>query len=641
MENKYTKLSPNNDEDIRMKPIDFEFMRQRNIFKENNIQQKPYSILQKTNNIFALKNSEIKNLDEKVYNIPIEQKENINFYSNQNKSGDNNNNNLEPNINGIQSKINDLENNINLINNNINSNKDTQIKFNFERKLETDKIITSYKPVIKSENSNYIPKNNSGNNNSPNNKGYYFNYKSDESFNRLNEQNTHSFPIDIKSNSIYNNKTSTTTNMINSTIKDEYNTKSIIFNMKKVETTNSNNYYKGYMDEIEKRNELINKDTFDTINKNVNIDYNYFNQDNIKNNLRKDFSSKQLLVNNDEIKQEKYNLDYNVSNNLKSSKSNNNIFINYDYNNKTDNDSLYNTEKRNNIKSYFQLKENNNLYKYDNTYTNNIISSNNNNQTLSSLTEETNKELFNYNNKDINEANPIKNLKNYHSFSTPKNHYINIDDNIEKITKEKTALENINTNFRMNTNSNENTKDEMTQTVQISDINKFYSFTQNRNYRNQKQFAVDNSSQTYNENNFDKKYLNTNININKTTNYETFQVEKPEINDDNFENIDNNKQFNTVSNNTCQLKNNGCIHKCNTYRNKRTNKNTMNLFKRNNNNINIGFNGILKNKNICEKCLKSKMNLARLTHMRICSNCQKLINNGNFHIDKNNYFTFN
>ena len=638
MENKYTKLPSNNDEDIRSKAIDFEFIRQRNIFKENIDQQKPFSILQKTNNIFALKNEEIKNLDSKIYNTSIEQKENINFYSNQSKNSDNNN--LDSNINRIQNKINDLENNINLINNTIN--KDTQMKFNFERKLETDKIITNYKPKIKNENNNnFIPNNNSFNKNISNIKGYYFNYKSDDSFNKLNEKNTQPFPIDIKSNLIYNTKT--TTSFINSTQNEnEYRTNSIMFNIKKIERNDDNNYYKGYMNEIEKRNELINKDTFDTINKNVNIDYNYFNQDNIKNNLRKDFSSKQLLVNNDEIKQEKYNLDYNVSNNLKSSKSNNNIFINYDYNNKTDNDSLYNTEKRNNIKSYFQLKENDNLYKYDNTYTNNIISSNKNNQTLSSLTEETNKELFNYNNKDINETNPIKNLKNYHSFSTPKNHYINIDNNIEKITKEKTALESVNTNYRMNTNSNENTKDEMTQTVQISDINKFYSFTQNRNYRNQKQFTVDNSSQTYNENNFDKKYLNTNININKTTNYETFQVEKPEINDDNFENIDNNKQFNTVSNNTCQLKNNGCIHKWNTYRNKRTNKNTMNLFKRNNNNnINIGCNGILNNKNICEKCLKSKMNLARLTHMRICSNCQKLINNGNFHIDKNNYFTFN
>ena len=67
----------------------------------------------------------------------------------------------------------------------------------------------------------------------------------------------------------------------------------------------------------------------------------------------------------------------------------------------------------------------------------------------------------------------------------------------------------------------------------------------------------------------------------------------------------------------------------------------MNLFNRNNNkDLNLEFNGINRNKNICEKCLKSKMNFAQLTHMRICNNCKKRINNGNFNIDKNNYFTF-
>ena len=636
MENKYTKLPSNNDEDIRSKAIDFEFIRQRNIFKENIDQQKPFSILQKTNNIFALKNEEIKNLDSKIYDTSIEQKENINFYSNQSKNSDNNN--LDSNINRIQNKINDLENNINLINNTIN--KDTQMKFNFERKLETDKIITNYKPIIKNENNNnFIPNNNSFNKNISNIKGYYFNYKSDDSFNKLNEKNTQPFPIDIKSNLIYNTKT--TTSFINSTQNEnEYRTNSITFNMKKIERNNDNNYYKGYMNEIEKRNDLINKDTFESINKNINIDYNYSNQDDMKNNLKKDFSSKQLSVNKDIITEEKYKLDYNISNNLQSSKSNNNIFINYDYNNQNNNDSLYNTEKRNNIESYFQLKGNDNLYKINNTYTSNIIPSNKNDQTLSSLTEETNKEIFNFTNKDLNNVNPIKNLKNYHSFSTPRNHYININNNIEEITKQKTKFENIDTNYRMNTNGNENKRDEMTQTVQVNDVNKFYSFTQNRNYRNQKQFTVDNSSQTYNDDNFDKKYHNTNININKTTNYENFKVDNPEIND---ENSDNNRQFNTVSNNTCQLKNNRCIHKCNTYRNKRSNKNSMNLFNRNNNNnnLNFGFNGINKNKTICEKCLKSKMNFAKLTHMRICNNCQKLINNGNFNIDKNNYFTFN
>ena len=288
MENKYTKLPSNNDEDIRSKAIDFEFIRQRNIFKENIDQQKPFSILQKTNNIFALKNEEIKNLDSKIYNNTLEQKENINFYSNQSKNSDNNN--LDSNINRIQNKINDLENNINLINNTIN--KDTQMKFNFERKLETDKIITNYKPIIKNENNNnFIPNNNSFNKNISNIKGYYFNYKSDDSFNKLNEKNTQPFPIDIKSNLIYNTKT--TTSFINSTQNEnEYRTNSIMFNMKKIERNNDNNYYKGYMNEIEKRNDLINKDTFESINKNINIDYNYSNQDDMKNNLKKDFSSK-------------------------------------------------------------------------------------------------------------------------------------------------------------------------------------------------------------------------------------------------------------------------------------------------------------------------------------------------------------
>ena len=209
--------------------------------------------------------------------------------------------------------------------------------------------------------------------------------------------------------------------------------------------------------------------------------------------------------------------------------------------------------------------------------------------------------------------------------------------------KIKPNLENINTNYtsyRMNTN--ENKKDEMTQTVQENDENKFYSLTQNRSYRSHNQFTVDNSSQTYNDNdNFDKKYLNTNININNKTNYDIHKTQEAEVNDKNknLENIDNNRQLNTLLNKTFQQHNNSCIHKCNTYRNKRINKNGMNLFKRNNKNLNLGFNGM--NRNICEKCFKSKMNFAKLTQMRICNNCRELINNGNFNIDKNNYFTFN
>ena len=651
MENIYTKLTPNRDEDIQMNSItDFGFIRQRNIYKEkNNTQQNSYSMLQKTNNIFTNnKNTEMKSIDDKVYNNPIEQKENINYFSNQINVNDDKN--ISSNINRIKNKINEVENSIKLINNDIN--KDNQLKFNYEKNLEKSSLINNYKPEMNPEDNKFNLNNlinNDNKNKITNNKGYYFNYKSDESFNKINEKNTKQYPIDISLNSLYNNRT---TEIISSTNNNyELKANSIIFDSsnKKVE---NNDYYKGFMNKIEMRNDLINKDTFDSIKQNISFDNNNnnnLNQVNVNNNLRKDYSSKSLSVNSNLISQKKLNLDYNISNDLQSSKSNNNILNNY--NNKTNDDSLYNTERRNNIKSYFQLKERDNLYNFTNNlahnfthdYANNILSSNKNDQTLSSFSDETTKELVDYSSRDRTNTNAIKSLKNYHSFSTPKNHYININNDIEKIMKIKPNLENINTNYtsyRMNTN--ENKKDEMTQTVQENDENKFYSLTQNRSYRSHNQFTVDNSSQTYNDNdNFDKKYLNTNININNKTNYDIHKTQEAEVNDKNknLENIDNNRQLNTLLNKTFQQHNNSCIHKCNTYRNKRINKNGMNLFKRNNKNLNLGFNGM--NRNICEKCFKSKMNFAKLTQMRICNNCRELINNGNFNIDKNNYFTFN
>ena len=634
--NTYTKLSINSGEDIKMKPItDFEFIRQRNIYKEknNNNQEKPYSMLQKTNNIFDNNNTKMNNLDSKIYNDSREQKENINLYGNQNNNNDNNN--ISSSINRIQNKINEVENNINLINKSINKGK--QINFNYENELEKDRIINDYKPqMINPEKNKFLVNNSNFNSNHKlNNKGFYFNYKSDESFKRINEKNTKSFPIDIKSNSIYNKKT---TDIISSTNNDyKYNNNSILFNMDNIKS-NNNDYYKELVNKIEMRNELIKKDTFDSINKNTILDYNNFNNVNINNNLRKDFSSKTLSVHNNIITQEKYNLDSYISDNLQSSKSNNNIFISNNYNNKTSNDSLYNTEKRNNIKSYFQLKEKDNLYNYNNNYTNNIKASNKSDQTLSSLTDEINKEIVDYSFKDKTNINAIKSLKNYHSFSTSKNHYIN--SNIEKIILPKENLENTSENYRVNTNTDMNKKDEMTQTNEENENIKFYSLTQNRSYRNHDTFTVDNSSQTYNNNdNLNKKWLNTNINNNKT-HYDTFQDEKPEINEENFENIDTtNRQFNTLSNNICQQNNKRCIHNCNSHRNKGLNKTGMNLFKRNNKNSYLGNNGV--NRNICEKCFKSKMNLAKLAQMRICNNCRELINNGSFNIDRNNYFTFN
>ena len=265
MENNYAKLSTNYEDDIKIKSNnDFEFIRQKNFYDENNIKTKSYSILEKTNNLF------VKNGYE--YNIENEQKENINYYSNKNDNINiNSNKQIESNIERIQNKIDMFQNTINQIN-----NKNNQTYLDYENNLVKNEFNLD-KKQINIDNSQLPVKNN---------KGYYFNYKSDESFNKLNEQNTKSTPIDIKLNSIFNN------NYINSNNNNyEYKENSIRFDLKNNEE--NNNYYKGYMNEVEKRNELINKNTFESINKNVNNDYkNNFNEININNNSMNDFSSK-------------------------------------------------------------------------------------------------------------------------------------------------------------------------------------------------------------------------------------------------------------------------------------------------------------------------------------------------------------
>ena len=579
MENNYTKLSPPYEEDIKTSPINnFEFIRTRNFYKENNdinniIQQKPYSILEKTNNIF----------ESKLYSSSIAQKENINFYSNQNDIKDNINNNFDNNINStikrIQNKIDKYENDIKEIykNNNKINIKDEQL--NIEEKIITNNNI----------------------NNIAKNKGYYFNYRNDESFKKLNEQNTKSFPIDIKLNSKYNFNTN---NIITS-----INNKNFEFN----EFNNTN--YKGYLNhnfnDIEKKGELnfiSNKiNTFDSINindinDNKEKEYNNFNMNTIKNDINDiNIRNRALSVNNNLFKQKRLNLDYNnndnrdninnnINNNLQTIK-NDNILNDYNYNNKINNISL--KRDRDNIQSYFQLKQNKDYkdykeYKdiiYNYNTTNNIIPLNKSDETLSSLVDETNKEKEN---KTI-----IKNLKNYHSFSTPKTLHINHKINIT-----------------------ENKKDEMTQTIPTNDdelynnINNINNtFTPSRTYRNKFTSLVDTPSQTY-ENNIELKHFNTFFEDSKNN------EEKNESNEDNNEINSINKIFNTMANNNVCRQHNKCIHKCNSFRNKK-NKNVNNNF----------------NRNICEKCIKSKINFAKLNQMRICKNCQNLINS--------NYLTYN
>ena len=94
MDSGYNQFEKNYNENSNIKPkIDLEFIRQRNIYQENNNtinQQNYYSILQKTNQIFENKKSDNNNYENKIYNNVIEGKENINFYSNQSNMNGNN-----------------------------------------------------------------------------------------------------------------------------------------------------------------------------------------------------------------------------------------------------------------------------------------------------------------------------------------------------------------------------------------------------------------------------------------------------------------------------------------------------------------------------------------------------------------------
>lgn len=628
MDSGYKQFEKNYNENSNIKPkIDLEFNRQRNIYQENNNtinQQNYYSILQKTNQIFENKKSDNNNYENKIYNNSIEGKENINFYSNQSNMNDNN---MENKINRIKNEINEVETNINLINKNIK--EESTLNFGYKRNVE-NKIININNQV---ETNNEKDKSNLTNDISANNSNYYFNYKSDETFNRLNEQNTKLNPIDIKLNSLNNMKITNTINSNDNNYK--YDSNSIYYNITNIKENNSNKYEES-INEIEKRNVLNNKNSFELTNTNIFQNYNNFKQYSEQNNLSKDNSSKSFNMSTKNlISQENYNLNYNTDNNLQNSKSNNNVFISYNFNNRVDRDFYNNTEKKLDIKPYFQLKETDRIFNHENSNQNNKLISNQNNQNLTILMNKT-FDGNNYANNNRANIESIKTKKNFRSLSSRKKN-LKSDINYDKEYNRTSTLTqgNMDTNYRIDTYQNK--KDEMTQTIPINDYRKFYNHTQNRTYRNQNKFKINNSNA-----NFDKKYHNDQDIIGNIENYDINHYKEIENKNDNIdENVDNNRQFNTLFNNNFHKHshNNGCIHEFNSFRQKKFNKNRANLLSTNNHSLNTDSDG--NNKNICRKCLKSKMNFAEFNQIRICKKCQNLINNSKFKIDENNYFTFN
>ena len=202
------------------------------------------------------------------------------------------------------------------------------------------------------------------------NKGYYFNYWNDESFNKLNEQNI--YPIDIKYNSKYKIES---TNYLNKDDNFDYKANFYMNDLTKKDNSNKmreilgynrineNLYnYKEYLSECNKTegisflmfiifkkklSKLINKNVFNSMNINYNTNpkntYNNYNSNEFRNNLRSDSGFK--------LNHRKLNLNYddnaindvNANVNMQANKLN------------VNNEPTYDIEKRYNIKTYFQL----------------------------------------------------------------------------------------------------------------------------------------------------------------------------------------------------------------------------------------------------------------------------------------------
>lgn len=557
----------NNINDINIKSKNnFEFIREKKLYNDfssiNNIQSKPYSIMDKTNNLLG------NNLNDKKYTSTQEQKENIDLFSNQNNLKVNDTSNMRPNMNIIQKEIKD---NVNQI------NKDKFEYLNYESNFEKNRIINN------NNNNIYL----SNNKKSISNKGFYFNYKNDESFNRLNEKNIKAYPLDIKFNSLYKKEATD--------FNDNFNYRNNFYLNELNKKEKNKEINEDIFNYKENTKELVNKNSFKSLNINYITnskddfsEYNTkdFNNININNNLR--FKSMSVNKNINTINPKKLNLDYNEDNiDIKPNKINN---INNLNKINITNDTFYNTEKMHNIKSYFQLNQKETKF--------NDISLNNT-------------EKIDYQDNNDNISN-LKSLRKYNSFSVPKNLYIN---------HKKEENYNI-TNIPNITIGNNNTRDEMTQTNQIIEDNKFYSLTQNRNYRNNSNLDISNNINTFNTfSTFTNKNL---IEINDNDNY-----------NENKQDEYNKKIFNTSFNNN-RLQQSKCIHKCNSYRNNNFNNYNFGTFNKSNKN-----NEFNDNRNICKKCLRAKMNLVNLNNnfnnMRICKNCQNFINSRNLI----NYFSVN
>ena len=339
-------------------------------------------------------------------------------------------------------------------------------------------------------------------------------------------QNYNSYNINSNINTISKEKSSP--NLSQKYPVPNYSTNSI-------DSEKNDNYYREFLKQIQDRNEQINKKTFDTINNNLNKNNQNFNYEKINKNEINVQKKKSLSVGHKQIEIKEYMNNYTLNYNNYDSKKylNNNTYSNAstinvknEYNLNTDNTNnsvnkktRYESEKKYNINSYFQLKDKENDLKNKKTIFNYDINYDNKNkyeQTLSSYNDENNKE----NNKANNTTN---NTRIYPLSYTPKGLYRSnkTENNLLNNTYlPKNTIDNNNYNNRLIYNDNNNNKqnylnnsknirDEIIKTLTTNNYN---SMTQTRFYRN-KDLPETTLSNYSNEN------LNTITNLNTIRDY--------------------------------------------------------------------------------------------------------------------------
>ena len=366
--------------------------------------------------------------------------------------------------------------------------------------------------------------------------------------------------------------------------KEESQIKEISSNKYNINSNINYNFCKDFLKEIQNRNEIINKNALNTINNNINK---Y-----AKININTTHKNKSLSVGNKQIEIKEYINNYNSSYKKNDYKSNNNSIYNRNnnlenVNRLTKNKKRFESEKKYNVNSYFQLKDRINNTEINNINTNlyfNINSyndKNKNDQSLSSYIDETNKD----NNALISKVNEPKNIKNYQVSFTPNGCYRNIKNDNNFINLRTDNFDNLlyNKNYYINNDKYNNMEEEIVKTLSENNNN---SMTQTRFYRNrvlpELKYENDkindlNEMKDYNFKNFENNNLRNNFikqNSIKSFSRLNFDLDKDYINNSNkYNNFITNSQNNTLINKTYKTltnnaRNNSILYQKNKYSNK-------------------------------------------------------------------------